>query len=270
MAIKGRIGLVGGGNMGSALVKGLLAAGLAGADQVVVAEQDQARRAALAAETGVAVVASAGELVNLAVLILAVKPPDIPACARQAAGAVEPGSLVITLAAGVPLAKVAGAFDPDQPLVRAMPNTPALIGQGVTALAPGAGVGQADLALATDIFGAVGQVVVVTEKALDAVTGLSGSGPAYVFLFIEALADAGVAQGLDRATALTLAQQTVAGAARLAIESGEHPATLKDRVTSPGGTTISGLHVLERGGLRGLVMDAVAAATDRSRELGKS
>lgn len=269
MAIKGRIGLVGGGNMGSALVKGLLAAGLAGADQVVVAEQDQARRAALAAETGVAVVASAGELVNLAVLILAVKPPTSrPAPARRPARW-SPAPWSSPWPPGCPWPRWPGPLTPTSPWCGPCP-TPRRSSAGGDRPGPGAGVGQADLALATDIFGAVGQVVVVTEKALDAVTGLSGSGPAYVFLFIEALADAGVAQGLDRATALTLAQQTVAGAARLAIESGEHPATLKDRVTSPGGTTISGLHVLERGGLRGLVMDAVAAATDRSRELGKS
>lgn len=270
MAIEGRIGLVGGGNMGSALLKGILGAGLAKAGQMVVAEQDAQRRSELAEATGVKVVASPGELSDLAVLILAVKPPDIPACARQAAVAVAPEALVITLAAGVPLARVAEAFDPAQPLVRAMPNTPALIGQGVTALAPGASVGEKDLELAKAIFSAVGQVVVTPEKALDAVTGLSGSGPAYVLLFIEALADAGVAQGLDRGTALTLARHTVAGAGRLAVEIGEHPAALKDRVTSPGGTTIAGLHVLERGGLRGVVMDAVAAATERSRELGKA
>lgn len=269
MAIEGRIGVVGGGNMGSALINGLLAAGLAKPEQVVVAEQDQARAAELVAQTRVSVVDDPQALEGLRVLIIAVKPLDVEACAQAASSSVDAQGLVITLAAGVPLAKVAACFDASQPIVRAMPNTPALIGEGVTALAPGEAVSQADLDLACSIFKAVGKVVVVTEKAMDAVTGLSGSGPAYVFLFAEALADAGVAQGLDRQTALTLALGTVAGAASLALQSDKHLAQLKDMVTSPGGTTIAGLHVLERGGLRGLVMDAVAAATKRGEELGK-
>ncbi len=269
MAELGRIGLVGGGNMGSALVKGLMASGRAAAGQIFVAELDQEKAQALRRELGVTVVASGRELQELEVLVLAVKPADIPAAAIEAAPALAPTSLVITLAAGVRTETVAKELPPGQPLVRAMPNTPALIGQGATALAAAPGAGPEHLELARRIFSAVGRVVKVPEKLMDAVTGLSGSGPAYAFLFIESLADAGVAQGLDRANALELAAQTVAGAAALLLERGEHPARLKDMVTSPGGTTIAGLHALERGGFKGLVMDAVAAATRRSRELGK-
>ena len=269
MAELGRIGLVGGGNMGSALLKGLLSSGTAGAEAIWVAELDQGRRRELAQELGVKTVASPAELKEISLLILAVKPGDIPAAARQAAGGLAPGALVITLAAGVRIETVAKELPPDQPVVRAMPNTPALIGQGATALAAGPQAGPQHLELAERIFRAVGRVAIVPEKLMDAVTGLSGSGPAYVFLFIESLADAGVAQGLDRATALELAAQTVAGAAALLLERDEHPARLKDMVTSPGGTTIAGLHALERGGFKGLVMDAVAAATRRGQELGK-
>ncbi len=269
MAELGRIGLVGGGNMGSALLKGLIASGTAAAGDIQVAELDRERAQVLRQELGVTVVDSGEKLEKLDVLILAVKPADIPHAVLDAAPALAPASLVITLAAGVRIETVAENLPPMQPVVRAMPNTPALIGQGATALAAGPEAGPEHLEMARRVFAAVGRVVTVPEKLMDAVTGLSGSGPAYVFLFIESLADAGVAQGLDRSTALELAAQTVAGASALLLEKGEHPARLKDMVTSPGGTTIAGLHALERGGFKGLVMDAVAAATRRGRELGK-
>ncbi|MCF8034645.1 MAG: pyrroline-5-carboxylate reductase [Desulfarculaceae bacterium] len=269
MALKGRIGLVGGGNMGSALLKGMLGSGLCGADQVVVAEKLEERAGQLRTDLGVSVVDACSGLGGLEVLILAVKPADMAGVAQAAAGCLTPDTLVITLAAGVQRASVAEALPADQPLVRAMPNTPALIGHGITAICGGPGLAGEHLETARLIFGAVGPVVVVEEKLMDAVTAVSGSGPAYVFIIIEALSDAGVNQGLDRATSLALAAHTVAGAARLLIESGQHPGELKDMVTSPGGTTIAGLAELERGGLRAALYNAVEAATGRGKSLGK-
>jgi pyrroline-5-carboxylate reductase len=268
MALKGRIGLAGGGNMGSALLKGMLGAALVGADQVVVAEKLAPRASQLQDDLGVAVVGACSELGSLDILILAVKPNDVAEAAREAAGCLSPESLVITLAAGVKRATVAQALPQGQPLVRAMPNTPALIGKGITAICGGPGLEARHMETAAQIFGAVGLVVTVQEKHMAAVTALSGSGPAYVFVIIEALADAGVNQGLDRETAMALAAHTVAGAAQLLIDSGQHPGELKDRVASPGGTTIAGLRELERGGLRGVLFNAIEAATRRSKELG--
>jgi len=268
MACEGRIGILGGGNMGSALVKGLIAAGTCGAGQVVVAEKLAATAEKVRAELGVEVVASPAGLPPVDTLVVAVKQADLAEAVQAARAALRPESLVITLVAGIPLARLAALLPPGQPLVRAMPNMPALVGRGVSALAPAHGLAPEHLERARTVFAAVGRVVVVKEPLMDAVTALSGSGPGYVFLIIEALADAGVAQGLDRATALTLAAGTVAGAAELLLQVGQHPAQLKDMVASPGGTTIAGLHALERGGLRGVIMDAVAAATARGRELG--
>ncbi|MFZ5587603.1 MAG: pyrroline-5-carboxylate reductase [Thermodesulfobacteriota bacterium] len=268
MAYEGRIGILGGGNMGSALAKGLIAAGTYGAGQVVVAEKLAATAEKVRRELGVEVAASPAGLPPVDTLVVAVKQADLAEAVQAARTALKPESLVITLVAGIPLARLAALLPPGQPLARAMPNMPALVGRGVSALAPAQGLAPELLERAQAVFAAVGRVVVVKEPLMDAVTALSGSGPGYVFLFIEALADAGVAQGLDRATALTLAAGTVAGAAELLLQVGQHPAQLKDMVASPGGTTIAGLHALERGGLRGVIMDAVAAATARGRELG--
>jgi pyrroline-5-carboxylate reductase len=267
MALEGSIGLAGGGNMGSALLKGMLAAGAVTADQVVVAEKAAETAQALAAELGVKTVSEVSELSGLSLLILAVKPGDVAAVASAAAGALGPESLVITLAAGVKRATVAQSLPSGQPLVRAMPNTPALIRKGATAIC-GDGLAENYMEIARQVFDAVGEVVTVPEKLMDAVTALSGSGPAYVFVIIEALADAGVRQGLDRQTSLTLAAHTVAGAAEMLIATGQHPGQLKDLVSSPGGTTTYALHELERGGLRGVLIDAVDAATRRGKELG--
>ncbi|MCB2188540.1 MAG: pyrroline-5-carboxylate reductase [Deltaproteobacteria bacterium] len=270
MAIAGRLGVLGGGNMGSALLQGLLAKGAVAPGQVVVAEMDQAKGRALAEKFGVAVVSAPAELGQLDILVVAVKPYDVPSALEAASPGLSPGSLVISLAAGVTLATLTAHLPVGQPVIRTMPNTPALVFMGATAMAPAPAADREDfLAAAQEIFEAVGRVVVVAEKHLDAVTGLSGSGPAYVFLFLEALADGGVAQGLDRGTARLLAAQTVAGAAKLALEDGRHTGELKDMVTSPGGTTIAGLRELEKGAFRGVVMEAVAAATARSREQGK-
>lgn len=176
--------------------------------------------------------------------------------------------LLISIAAGITLAAIEAKVHTSVRVVRVMPNTPSLVGQGATAIALGKYASREDEAFALELFNAVGSAYAVEEKVLDAVTGLSGSGPAYVFLFIEALADGGVRAGLPRAVALALAVQTVKGAATMVQETGVHPGELKDRVTSPGGTTITGVHALERGGFRGTVMDAVMEASKRSAELG--
>ena len=203
------------------------------------------------------------------VILLCVKPQTMDQVLSEIQAKLSTQALVISVAAGYPLSRLQGHLGPGVPLVRAMPNTPAVVQQGVTALAFGPQLDSTKVQLAQDIFESVGKVVTVDESLMDAVTGLSGSGPAYVYVIIEALADAGVRVGLPRSTAHVLATQTVLGAAKMVEASGEHPAVLKDRVTSPGGTTIAGLRELEAGGLRATVIKAVEAATNRSVELGK-
>jgi pyrroline-5-carboxylate reductase len=250
--------IVGGGRMGEALLGGLLAAGRTG---LAVAEVVPERREELAqAYPSVEVVA---EPVPARSAILAVKPGDVAA----AAGAVAGAERILSVAAGVTTQTIEAAAGSGARVVRAMPNTPALVGAGAAAISPGANATAGDLAWAEEILGAVGTVVRVPEKLLDAVTGVSGSGPAYVFLVAEALAEAGVLAGLPRDTAEALAFQTLLGAARL-LEQNPNPAALRAAVTSPGGTTAAGLRELERHGVRAAFLDAVTAAADRSRELG--
>ena len=230
MAIEGRIAILGGGNMGSALAKGLITSGTAAADQIVVAEKLAAQADKLSQDLGVAVVDQPAAVGAVDTVIVAVKPQDFDPAVSSLAGVLGREALVITLAAGVPLRRLAGLLPNHPHLVRAMPNTPALVGKGVTALAPAAGLPDSLLERAKAVFAAVGQVVTVKEPLMDAVTGLSGSGPAYAYLFMEALIDAGVAVGLDRATARTLAVGTVAGAAELILASGQHPAAIRCRI----------------------------------------
>jgi pyrroline-5-carboxylate reductase len=203
------------------------------------------------------------------VVILAVKPQVIRAVVEEIRSAVTPETLFISIAAGVGTATLRPLLPGRTRLIRTMPNTPALVLEGATAIARADDLEPGDLDIAQEIFSAVGKVVVLDEALLDAVTGLSGSGPAYVALIIEALADGGVKVGLDRQTAMTLSAQTVLGAARLLLETGSHPGQLKDMVASPGGTTIAGIHALEEGGLRHALISAVERATLRSKELGR-
>jgi pyrroline-5-carboxylate reductase len=256
--------------MAEALVKGLLAAGTAAKEEIVCAEPRAERREELLARYGVAVTATNLSAVQQAdLLVLSVKPLVMDALLEEIAPAVDPRKLVVSIAAGVPIAAIARKLGAGARIVRTMPNTPALVGAGATALARGPHAGEADLAQAVALFEAVGTTVVVEEHLLDAVTGLSGSGPAFVFLAIEALADGGVKVGLPRHVAMALAAQTVVGAGRLVLETGDHPGKLKDQVTSPGGTTIAGVHALESAGFRAALIAAVEAATKRSRELGE-
>jgi pyrroline-5-carboxylate reductase len=255
--------------MAEALVGGLLSGQVCSAESIWATDPVAERRDRLKGQFGVRVGLANREAVAWAdVVVLAVKPQTFPAVLGEL-GPILAHALVISIVAGVPIATIAEQTGGATRVVRAMPNTPALVREGITALAIGTGVSDDDISLARTIFETVGLVVVVEERLMDAVTGLSGSGPAYVFQAIEALADGGVMMGLPRQTAELLAAQTVFGSARLVLESGVHPAQLKDRVASPGGTTIAGLHQLEQRGFRAALMAAVEAATRRSKELGR-
>jgi pyrroline-5-carboxylate reductase len=264
------IGFIGGGNMAEALIKGLLAGGTP-ATVLIVAEPDAERRTFLAELYGVSCVEDNSAVVTgCHVIILAIKPQVAVKVLQGIGNAATEGKLIISIMAGVKIAAIEGSFSGEARVVRVMPNTPALVLEASSAIAPGAYATAEDISLARGIFELVGKAWLVEEKLMDAVTGLSGSGPAFVLTFIEALSDAGVKNGLPRDIATGLAAQTVFGTAKLLLETHEHPALLRDRVTSPGGTTIAGLHAMEREGFRGTLMNAVDAATARSRELGGS
>jgi pyrroline-5-carboxylate reductase len=261
-----RLVIVGGGKMGEALLAGLLGQGWAVVGDLAVAEPVAARRAELEQRYPGLTVADAPVAAEGAVV--AVKPGDVDAaCAALAAAGV---SRVLSIAAGAPTARLESALGAAIPVVRAMPNTPALVGTGAAAIAGGRHATDADLDWAASVLGAVGTVVRVPERLLDAVTGLSGSGPAYVFLVAEALIDAGVLAGLPRDVSRALVQQTLLGSARMLVDTGATPESLRADVTSPGGTTAAGLRALEAAGVRAAFLDAVAAATERSRQLGAS
>ena len=271
MAEKLTIGFIGAGKMATALAKGFLRAGLVAAENLVAGDASPEALSAFARETGGRTVGSNPEVVKSAeVLILAVKPGQVGDVLDELRGHLTGKHLLISIAAGVTLAKLQAGLNPGARLVRVMPNTPALVGASATGFAAGDAALPADAALAQRLFAAVGVAFQVKESLLDAVTGLSGSGPAYVYLFIEALSDGGVAAGLPRDVATRLAAQTLLGGARMVLETGLHPGALKDMVTSPGGTTIEGIHELELGCLRGTVMSAVRAAADKSRKLGQA
>ena len=255
--------IVGGGRMGEALLGGLLAAGRAAAELVVVEVSRSRREELTAAYPDVAVVEAP---VRAAGAVLVVKPGDVAEAARAVA---EAGTQrILSVAAGVTTRAIEEAAGRPLRVVRAMPNTPALVRAGAAAISPGSSADADDMAWAEEILGAVGVVVRVPETALDAVTGLSGSGPAYVFLVAEAMAEGGVLAGLPRDVAETLAFQTLLGSARLLVDDGDTPAALRAAVTSPGGTTAAGLRELERHGVRAAFLDAVMAAAERSRDLG--
>ncbi len=263
-----RWGFIGSGKMATALVKGMLRASLAPVEAICASDPLPAARQNLHAETGIAVLDSNREVAARSdVLVLAVKPQNMRQVLDELRPFVTANHLVVSIAAGVTIASIGERLGPAARVVRVMPNTPALIGEGASAYALGPGTDPGDEAVVSAFLSSVGVAVSVAEPLLDAVTGLSGSGPAFVYLFVEALSDGGVRAGLPRDIAALLAAQTVAGAARMVCETGLHPAVLKDQVASPGGTTIAGLHALERGGVRGALIDAVEAATKRSAEL---
>lgn len=263
-----KIGFIGGGAMAEAIIGGILEAGLVKSEQVRVYDVSATRLAVLKEEYGIEG-CTMKELTAWAnVLFLAVKPQVIGSVLAELEGNVPADTIVISIAAGVTIERLE-AHLPNVPIVRVMPNTPVFVNAGMAALAMGAYAGEDAAAFAKAVFDAVGRAIIVPESSMDAVTGLSGSGPAYGFVMIDALADAGVRVGLGRSDAILLAAQTLYGAAKMVLETGEHPAVLRDRVTSPGGTTIAGVHIMEQQGVRGALIDAVIAAAERSKEMGK-
>ncbi|MGL4461321.1 MAG: pyrroline-5-carboxylate reductase [Planctomycetia bacterium] len=264
-----RIGFIGGGQMARALAVGFLRAGKTTVDGITAGDvSPEARRQFEDAVGGKTHADNAAVCAAADLLVLAVKPQYMTAALAGIKPFVEDRHLVASIAAGVTLAKIADVLGANRRLVRVMPNTPSLVGAAASGVAAGGAATAADLEFVVDLFRAVGVAYAVPEPLLDAVTGLSGSGPAYVYQIIEALADGGVKVGLPRDVAVGLAAQTVLGAARMVLETGLHPGVLKDQVASPGGTTIAGLAVLESRAVRGALIEAVSAATARAKELG--
>ncbi len=261
---------IGAGNMAQAILRGVLRSGWTTAERIIATDICPEPLEKLQKNFSIFTSNNNREAVSRSeVILLAIKPQAFHSATSSLASAVSPAHLTISIAAGIPLAAIEHQFYPKARIIRAMPNTPALVAAGTTALAKGSGASDDDLRQAETLFQAVGKTAIVEEKLLDAVTGLSGSGPAYVFVILEALADAGVKMGLPRNIAQQIATQTVLGSAKMQQETGLHPGQLKDQVASPAGTTIAGLHALELGALRATIINAVEAATERARELGK-
>jgi len=270
MSVEHTIAFVGGGNMARALIRGLVGTATVPADQIIAADPDGSKLRSLEQELGIRCTSDNAEAVEEAnVVVLATKPQVFAQLLPGVAAVLGSNTLLISVAAGIPTGLIERALPAGTRVVRTMPNTPALVGAGATAIAAGSLATEEDLTLAEILFRSVGISVRVPEAQLDAVTGLSGSGPAYVFAMIEALRDAGVREGLPEETALELASQTVFGAARLLRDENESPEVLRQRVTSPGGTTRAGLDALSEAGFAEAILGAVRAATRRSVELGK-
>jgi len=263
-----KIAVIGGGKMGSIIAQGLISREIISAKDITVTDIDADRRKILSSTMGLQVSDKNKETAKSAeIIILAVKPQNMAQTLKEIAPAINKSKTVISIAAGITTASIESNLTKGIRVIRVMPNTPALVSAGATAVTKGANATDEDIKLARTIFDAVGITVEVDEKLMDAVTGLSGSGPAYFFVIIEALSDAGVLMGLPRNLALKLAAQTMLGAATLCLQEGNHPAQLKDMVTSPGGTTATGLQALEEGKIRATLLAAVEAATKRSKEL---
>jgi len=265
-----KIGFIGSGNMGEALVSGLVQSGAAKPENITCSDIDVELLGEIREKYGVNTTTSNIEVCEQSdIIVYATKPQILGAVLKQTAPALDKSKLIISIAAGVPLAAIAVGLDKELRLIRSMPNICAFVKESATAIAAGEFVIEGDVELARAIFDSVGKTVFIQENVLmDAFTGLSGSGPAYIFTIVDAMADAGVKMGLSRKDSLFLSTQTVLGAARLLLESKEHPGQLKDRVASPGGTAIAGIHTLEQGGLRTTLINAVESASKRSKELG--
>ena len=270
MSIDKTIGFIGAGNMAEAMIRGLLRGGDFAIAQIAASGPREERMRELRDTYGIYATTDNKVPAASEIVVLAVKPQILSRVLDEVGSTISPEALVISIAAGVPVGAIQQHLASGTRVVRAMPNTPALVDAAATAIARGDYARESDLEDAKRIFDAIGSTVILDESQLDAVTGLSGSGPAYVFLILEALSDAGVKVGLSRRTSQLLAAQTLLGSAKLLLETNEHPGRLKDMVTSPGGTAITGLHTLESGGVRTTLINAVEAATIRSRELGEA
>jgi pyrroline-5-carboxylate reductase len=264
------VGIIGAGNMGEVLIRGLIQSGSVKKTDIIASDANQDRLTHIAETYGVRTTSSNVEVVeNASIVIIAVKPQNIDDLLEELSSSSHEEHLFISIAAGVTTEKLAGKMHHRSGIIRVMPNAPSSVLAGIAALCPGRNVSSDDLQRAVSIFECVGKTVIIKNEALmDVVTGLSGSGPAFVFLVIESLSDAGVQLGISRKEASLLATQTAYGAAKMLLETGRHPSELKDIVATPGGTTFAGLKMLEKGNFRSTIMDAVEAATVRSRELG--
>jgi pyrroline-5-carboxylate reductase len=265
----GVVAVLGAGKIGEALLTGLLAAGRT-TDDLVFTERHPERAAELSGRHGIAAVDVVTAAARAEVIVVAVKPQDIAPVLTELAPALRPGTLVVSLCAGLPIALFEGALPPGTPVVRVMPNTPMLVGEAMSAMSAGSHATPEQLAVVEKMLGSVGRVVTVPESQQDAVTALSGSGPAYFFFLVEAMIDAGILLGLPRTVVSDLIVQSAYGAARMMRESSDHPVLLREAVTSPAGTTIAAIRELERHGVRAALLDAIEAARDRSAELGRA
>ncbi len=269
--LKEKIGFIGGGKMGEALINGILRAGLSSSDKIMVSDVDKKRLQILEKEAGIKTTQDNKKITSDSdIIILAVKPNMMGSVLDELNSEITSKHLIISIAAGIPLSFIESSLNKGCRAIRVMPNTPCLVGETAAGYALGKKATRNDGKLVGQLIDAVGKSFLLDEKYLDAVTGLSGSGPAFIYVVIEALADGGIKMGLPRDVAITLAAQTAFGAAKMVLESGTHIGQLRDSVTSPGGTTIEGLHALEKGGIRNALIDAVEAATKKSKSLGKA
>jgi len=269
--LKEKIGFIGAGRMAEALVKGILNANLSSVDKIIASDLDEKRCQILENENKIKTTQDNKQVISESnIIILAVKPNILGSILKELKGEITSKHLIVSIAAGIPLSLIESLLSEDCRVIRVMPNTPCLVGEAAAGYALGKNATQDDAKLVGEILDAVGKSYLLDEKLLDAVTGLSGSGPAFVYTIIEALSDGGVKMGLPREVSTKLAAQTVYGAAKMVLETGLHTGELKDFVTSPGGTTIEGIHALEKGGVRRALIDAVEVATRKSKKLGKA
>ena len=269
--LKEKIGFIGGGKMGEALINGILQAGLSPSDKIMVSDVDKKRLQILEKEAGIKTTQDNKKITSDSdIIILAVKPNMMGSVLDELNSEITSKHLIISIAAGIPLSFIESSLNKGCRAIRVMPNTPCLVGETAAGYALGKKATRNDGKLVGQLLDAVGKSFLLEEKYLDAVTGLSGSGPAFIYVVIEALADGGIKMGLPRDVAITLAAQTAFGAAKMVLESGTHIGQLRDSVTSPGGTTIEGLHALEKGGIKNALIDAVETATKKSKSLGKA
>ena len=267
--IEEKIGFIGIGNMGEALLRGIIVSKLISPNLMYASDVDTKKLGKLSDELGINALEDNPKLVEICdIILLAVKPDIVKVVLPQVSDSFSRPKWIISIAAGISTAIIESFLSSETPVVRVMPNTPAMVGEGMSAISAGSHANDDHLSKTKQIFSAVGKAIIVQEKLMDVVTALSGSGPAYVFLIIEALTDAGVQLGLSRSDASLMATQTVLGSSKMVLETNEHPAVLKNRVTSPGGTTAAGLYELEKNGIRSAIIDAVIAAANRSKQLG--